>query len=111
MNETQNPRDAHPGGLPYNDGDQHVPASVPPEAPYVARLRTLGDNELAQFVHELDTALREARRGPRDPALVDALIDAVASRGLLRGRRARTAGERAKSLVHQLMTTSTEPSR
>jgi hypothetical protein len=38
MNETQNPRDAHPGGL-HNDGDQHVTASVPPKAPCVARLR------------------------------------------------------------------------
>lgn len=102
---TQNPRDAHPGGL-HNDGDQHVPASVPPEAPYVARLRALDDDELAEFSRSLDTALHDARRGPHDPELDDLLIIAVVARGILRDRRAHTAATRAKDLVRQLMTST-----
>jgi hypothetical protein len=105
MNETQNPRDAHPGGL-HNDGDQHVTASVPPEPPHVARLRALDDDALAAFSHDLDTALRDARRGPHDPELDDLLIIAVVARGILRDRRARAAAGRAKDIVRQLMTST-----
>lgn len=104
MNQKQDPQGT-PGGQQDDSGGTRVNPSVPPEAPYVARLRTLGDNELAQFAHELDTAVREARRGPHDPELDDLLIIAVVARSMLRDRRAHAAADRAKDLVRHLLDT------
>jgi hypothetical protein len=113
MSTAQNPQGENPGGLHDSGcgGTHSVLTSVLPEAPYVARLRALDDNELAAFSRALDTALHEARRGPYDSELDDLLIVAANARRMLRSRRARTAGERAKDLVRQLMTTSTEPNQ
>lgn len=71
----------------------------------VQRLAALGDEELDAFARALDDALRRSHSGPHDDELGEIASIAAAARHMHRQRQAAAAGERAKDIVRQLLST------
>lgn len=106
MTATQDPRGDNPGGQHSNDGGQRVESSLPTADLVMVRLAALPVSDAAAFSRKLDAALREARPAEGDVDLAEVTYIAASARNLLRQRQAAAAGDRAKNIVRELISTT-----
>lgn len=106
MSTAQSPQDRGPGGQYDNCGGTRVGSSLPAADLVMARLAALPVGDVAVFSRKLDAALREARPAEGDVELAEVTYIAVSARNLLRQRQAAAAGDRAKSIVRDLISTT-----
>lgn len=106
----QSPRDLGPEGLHNSDGGTRAKAILPVDdllGAAVQRLARLDDQQLGNFVRDIDNALADARNGSTDNDTDEVVSIAAAARVMLRRRQQAAARTRALAVVLTLISTET----